>query len=262
MYSILSELLEDKKDGAVFTCFGLTHWIFIFLVLGAIALSVVLLREKGQDTRDRVARCFGNAAFFLYVADFFLMPFAYGEIDIDKLPFHACTGMCVMCFLSNHNRFLSKYRLNFALLGLMANLCYLAYPAGVMWYEIGPLSYRVLQTMTFHSCMAVYGILTVTYHYREMTLKSSFRNLPVLLLMTAWAFLGNTLYSGERGDYSHDFNWFFIKQDPFYLLPADIAPYLAPVLNYIAFFAMELLVYLICHTVAKCVGERRINKIA
>ena len=262
MYRILSELLEDRKGGTVFTCFDLTHWICIFLVLGTVALSLVLLRHKDRDTRDRITRYFGNAAFYLYVADFFLMPFAYGEIDIDKLPFHACTGMCVMCFVSNHNRFLGKYRLNFALLGLMSNLCYLAYPAGVMWYEIGPLSYRVLQTLSFHGCMAVYGILTVVYHYREMTLKSSFRNLPILLLMTAWAFIGNTLYSGERGGYSHDFNWFFIKQDPFYLLPADISPYLAPVLNYLAFFAMEFLVYLICHAVAGYVDGKKIEKIA
>ncbi len=256
MYCILSELLGDREGGQVFTCFGLSHWMVILLVVSAIALSVIFLRGKEQKTRDRVTRCFGNAAFYLYVVDFFLMPFAYGEIDVDKLPFHACTAMCVMCFVSNYHRFLSKYRLNFVLLGFISNLCYLAYPAGVMWYEIEPLSYRVLQTLAFHGCMVVYGALSVVYHYRELTLRSSLRNLPVLAAMTAWAFVGNTLYSGEYKDYSHDFNWFFIKQDPFYLLPTDIAPYLAPVLNFVAFFAMELLVYLICHTVAKHVDGR------
>lgn len=259
MYSILSHLLADREGGVIFTCFGLAHWIYILLAVGAIALSVVLLRNRDAETRDRVTKYFGNAAFALYVADFFLMPFAYGEIDVEKLPFHACTAMCVMCFLSNHSKLLGKYRLNFALLGLISNLCYLVYPAGVMWYEIHPLSYRAVQTLLFHSAMVGYGVLTCVYHYRELRLRTSPKNLLVLAGMTVWAFWGNTFYSGEGGDYSHDFNWFFLKEDPFGLLPAEIAPYLLPAVNIIAFFGMELLVYFICHAAVSWERGRRVE---
>ena len=260
MYSFLSKLLADREGGLVFACFDLAHWIYMLLSVGAILLTVFLLRKKDAKTRDRVTVYFSDAAFLLYMADFFLMPFAYGEIDIDKLPFHACTAMCVMCFLSNHNRFLSKYRLNFALFGLISNLCYLVYPAGVMWYEIHPLSYRTVQTLLFHGTMVAYGVLTTVYHHRELRLKTSPKNLLVLAGMAVWAFLGNTFYSGESGDYSRSFNWFFLQQDPFGLLSAEFAPYVLPAINILAFFGMELIVYLICHAVTRWEIGRNLRK--
>lgn len=82
---------------------------------------------------------FLHIAFGLYIADFFLMPFACGRIDIEKLPFHICTAMCVACFISRHNRHLRKYSLHFALLGFLSNLVYLIYPDGVMG---GPVRYN------------------------------------------------------------------------------------------------------------------------
>jgi hypothetical protein len=63
--------------------------------------------------------------------------------------------------------------------------------------------------------------------------------------MTVWALIGNLLYNGEAGEYSHFFNWFFVIRDPFYILPASIAPFIMPFVNIGLFFGVEMLVYLI-----------------
>lgn len=245
VYSLMNGLLSDKKGGPVFACFDVWHFCYIALFIVIAAAVVCALKNRSALARIRASRFFINAAFGVYIADFFLMPFAYGEIDIEKLPFHVCTAMCVMCFLSNRIRFLEKYKWNFALLGFISNLVYLIYPAGVMWHQVHPLSYRVVQTLTFHGLMTVYGLLVLAFESDGANPKKCYRDLTVLAGMTAWAMLGNLLYNGETQEYSHFFNWFFVVRDPFYVLPQNIAPFVMPFLNVAVFFAVEMIVYLI-----------------
>ena len=240
MYAYLHGLLSDRKGGEIFTVFGLWHLGYIFLTIAVIAVMILLLRKKDQAAKDKVVREFIDAAFGLYVADFFLMPFAYEEIDIEKLPFHICTAMCVMCFLSTRVRRLEPYRIHFALLGFLSNLVYLIYPAGVMWHAVHPLTYRVVQTLTFHGVMTVYGCLALIFDEEGVTFRRCRRDLAVIAAMTLWALLGNTLYRGAAGKYDNDFNWFFVEADPFGLLDKSIAPYVSPFLNIAIFFAVEL----------------------
>ena len=132
-----------------------------------------------------------------------------------------------------------KYRSSFALLGLISNLVYLIYPAGVMWHQVHPLSYRVIQTLTFHGCMTVFGVLALAFDREK---QQPLRDLAVLTAMTIWAVLGNYLYNGEADGYSHVFNWFFVVRDPFGLLPATLAPYVMPFVNIAVFFLVEILI--------------------
>ena len=132
MYDFLCGLLSDKKGGIVFNCFGIWHLIFVgFFVIPAVLITL-FLKGKSLDKKKKVTDLFINISFGLYVADFFLMPLAYGEIDVEKLPFHACTAMCVLCFVCRYNKFLGRYKNCFAALGFVSNLVYLIYPAGVM----------------------------------------------------------------------------------------------------------------------------------
>lgn len=249
MYSFLHHILSDKKGGAVFTCFGGWHFIYIFLALGAAAVLLWRLKGCSRDQKLRTARTVGTVAFGLYVADFFLMPLAYGEIDIEKLPFHACTAMCVICFLSHRIACLERHRPSFALLAFLSNFVYLIYPAGVMWHRVGPLSYRVVQTLLFHGIMTVYGILMLACEGERLRFRTCWRELTTLLAMTLWAMLGNRMYNGESEGYSHFFNWFFVVRDPFYLLPEGVAPFVMPFLNIMVFFVAEMLVYLVLHRI-------------
>lgn len=252
MYNILHKLLADKTDGVTFKCFDLLHICFIIFFVAAAILLCLYLKNKNDEQRKKTANIAVGIAFGLYVAELFLMPFAYGEIDIDKLPFHVCTTMCVMCFWSRHNAFLGKFRLQFALLGFLSNLTYLVYPAGMMWLDIHPMSYRVVQTLIFHGVMMIYGLLVLVYENQEFTWKKIYKDFGVIAAMTAWARLGNALYSNGENDY----NWFFVNQDPFKVFPANIAPYIMPFLNIAIFFAVELLVYLI---LSKASAQRKVR---
>ncbi len=245
MYGFFHGLLADKKGGMIFTLFG--GWHFFYLVLTVITAAAVLLftKDKGQKTKDRIAGLFLDLAFGLYLADFFLMPLAYGEIDIEKLPFHVCTATCVACFLSTRVKFLEKYRTSIVKLGFLSNLVYLIYPAGVMWHAVGPLSYRVIQTLLFHCLMTVFGFLTLAFDRGEKKRGKHVRDLTVIVCMTVWAVIGNYVYNGTAGDDTRFYNWFFVVRDPFYLLPEKIAPFVMPFLNAALFFAVEKLVDLV-----------------
>lgn len=259
MYNFLQNLLSDKKGGQIFTLFSSWHYFYIALTVVAIVAVFICFKNKDIKFQGRASRTLINIAFGIYIADFFLMPLAYGEIDIEKLPFHACTAMCVLCFLSYRISFLEKYRTSFVLLGFISNLVYLIYPAGVMWHAVHPLSYRVIQTLLFHSIMTAYGFITLIYEREKIQFKGWYRDLAVISLMTAWALLGNYAYNGESEGYSHFFNWFFVVCDPFYLLPEGIAPFVMPFLNIAIFFAAEMLVYLLI-TLIKNISQRKFNK--
>ena len=212
---------------------------------GVLVALIVFLKKKSEDVKLRAIDISLNIAFGLYILDFFLMPFAYGEIDLEKLPFHICTAMCVMSFLSRHNKFLYKFRFQFAILGFISNFVYFIYPAGVGWYQIHPLSYRVIQTLLFHGVMMMYGLFVILFEIKDLKWKDCWKELIVLICMTLWALLGNILYNGAVGEYFHNFNWFFVLQDPFYLLPKEVAPFVMPFVTPLAFFLVDLLVYAI-----------------
>ncbi len=243
MYAYISELLSDKKGSYIFSCLGLWHFCYIFVLIAIITATIFYVKKNGKNAQQKMIAFFINGAFSLYIADFFLMPFAYGKIDIEKLPFHICTAMCVMCFWSRHNAFLQRFRQQFALLGFISNLIYFVYPAGLMWYQVHPLSYRVLQTLLFHGFMAIYGLLVLIFEDIKFDRITRRKDFAVIVAMTLWALFGNALYTGESWGQSNNFNWFFVTQDPFYLFPEHIARYIMPPLNIGLFFAVDMLIY-------------------
>jgi len=257
MYELLSKLLSDHSSSSPFTVFGLWHLIYLVVIFGGIFLLLFCLKNKSAAIKQRAIILSANYAFGLYITDFFLMPFAYGEIDLEKLPFHICTAMCVLCFLSRHTIFFGKFKQQFALLGLVSNLIYVVYPAGVGWYQIHPLSYRVIQTLLFHGLMTAYGLLVLAFDDVQLKWKHCYKDLAVIVAMTLWALLGNALYNGTVGGYSHYFNWFFVTQDPFYLLPENIAPYIMPPVMILVMFVAVLLTYSACFGIKKLFRLKR-----
>ena len=251
MHDFFTSLLSDKKDGLIFQCFGLPHIAYIGFFLGLAVTLYFWLRNQDAAKRQKWTGAMLNIALGLYAADFFLMPLAYGEINIEKLPFHVCTTMCVTCFLSRHNRFFGKFRLQLAALGFVSNLVYLIYPAGVMWYGVHPLSYRAFQTLVFHGFMMVYGFLVLTFEAEEFSWRKFYRDAGVILAMTLWAMLGNWIYNSE----TQVFNWFFVVQDPFAMFPGDLSPWIMPPLNFVLFLTAELLVYWLFAQLRRCNGR-------
>ena len=151
-----------------------------------------------------------------------------------------CTVSCVLCFLSRHNKFFNKYKLQFAVIGLIGNIIYVIYPAGIGWYQITPYSYRVIQTLLYHGLMTLYGVLTLAYDDEELKWKNCYKELIVIVLLVLWAMLGNAVYNSDLRIY----NWFFVIQDPFYILPKGIACFVMPFIIAITIFIGNILVYL------------------
>ena len=241
MYMILQNLLSDRKSGPIFACFGPYHLIYLALIFGVILAVILLLKNKSAAAKSRAVTAALYTAAGLYAADFFLMPFAYGGIDVEKLPFHACTATCVLCVLARHNHFLGRFKDQFILLGLLTNLIYVLYPAGVGWYLVHPLSYRVWQTLLYHGAMTAFGLFSLCFGEVRPAWKKCPRDLGFLCVMTAWAWVGNALYNGLGGRF---FNWFFVVRDPFYILPETVAPFVMPLVMVAVMFFGETLIYL------------------
>ena len=83
LYPVLNQFLADKKGDEIFTCFSLWHWAYIIFALACIVAVILTLRGKKQETKDRVLSVLCAVPLALYMADFFLMPLAYGAIDVD-----------------------------------------------------------------------------------------------------------------------------------------------------------------------------------
>lgn len=240
MYSHLQKWLGDRSGAAVFTCFGVWHFLYLILIFGGILSVVLLFRNKTEAVKKRVISISLGIALGLYIADFFLMPFAYGEIDPEKLPFHACTATCVLCALSRKWQPLRRFLPQLLLLGLLSNLIYVIYPAGVGWYGVHPLCYRVWQTLLYHGAMTAFGVFALAFGEIRLNWRKWPLDLALLCIMSLWALLGNALYNGLNGRF---FNWLFVVRDPFYVLPAEIAPFVMPFLIPLALLGGEMILH-------------------
>jgi hypothetical protein len=226
LFDILRNLLSDRSEGELFTCFGKWHIALMVAVVIAIAIFCYLMKKRDTDFRKRMLDRVCGAAFGLYMLDFFCMPFAYGAIEIEKLPFHACTFTCVMCFLSRNNKFFAEMRRPVTVIGFISNLCYLVYPAGIMWCQVEPFTYRAIQTLGFHALMVIYTFLAFVFDKDiKFDWKKIYEELLILCFMVLWAMIGNHTYSGAYPDYAREFNWFFTRNDPFGLFPSEFAPF-------------------------------------
>ena len=241
MYQFMHELLSDKKSGVfTFKAFSFCHLLYLAIIIGGIALTIYLYKNKSQEQKVKVIDYTVIFALGLYICDFFLMPFSYGYIDIDKLPFHLCTSMSIMCLLARRTKVFAKFKTSFSVMGLIGALMYLSYPAGVS--EADGYSYRIIQTVIYHGFMLAQGIFAIAFKDLELGTKNLKYDFITVSCLVVWAFLGNSLYSGVLTEvcecvencphvinvYEHDFNWFFVKHDALYIISDEIDVYFAP----------------------------------
>ena len=118
-----------------------------------------------------------------------------------------------------------------------------------MWYNVHPLSYRALQTLFFHGVMAAYGFFAFAFDKDIVfDFKKIFKHdLTILTLMIIWALIGCYSYTGNYGGYNQYYNWFFVRTDPFGILP----PYIAPFVTLLAFLLADVVIRFICLSIKK-----------
>ena len=250
MYDFMKELLKDKRDGYIFKCFDIYHIVFLVILVSTIVILLSLFKNKSDSAKNKLINCSVGTAFGIYLAGFFLMPFAYGEISIEKLPFHACTLTCLLCFLSRYNKFLGKFKKSFTIIGFISNFVYAVYPAGITWWQVHPLSYRSVETLLFHGAMVAYAVFAISFD-KDIVFdwKKLFKHdFVILVLMIIWALFGSYSYTGNYNGNIQYYNWFFVKTDPFEILP----PYVAPFATLFAFLLADIVIHFIYFEIKKC----------
>lgn len=207
MINILKSLLNDHVTEGImsFRIFHGWHILYLVLILGSIIALSFILKNKSEKVKNLAIAITINTAFTLYMLDFFLMPFAYGYIGIDKLPFHICTLSCLLCFACRHNKFLAKFKTQFIMLGLIGNLIYIHYPAVLDQYNVHAFSYRAVQTLLFHGAMAAHGIFSLVFGHIKLEWKYCYKEAIAICLLVVWSLLGNMLYSNIASEFKSNF---------------------------------------------------------
>ena len=255
MYDFISGILSNEEGNAVLDIFGIWHIFYLLIIFLGIIFVIFLFRKKEEKIKKRVINITINSVFLLYILDFFLMPFSYGYIDVDKLPFHICTLMGLMTFVARNNKYFSRFTPQFTLLGLIGALMYITYPSGVADGEVYAFSYRIVQTMLYHGLLVAHGVFSLAFGDVKLEWKMIYRELIVISIIAVIAVVANNVYSGELGE----FNWFFVSNDPFGLFPESISGYVMPFVMIAVIFIMNVLIYLIYFGFLKLFENKRIN---
>lgn len=246
MFDLMKLIFGDKTTGTFsFKPFSLCHIIYLAAIIVAIVVLIYCFRNKNKDFKFKVVDITVNIAFALYMADFFFMPLSQNKIAVDKLPFHLCTLMSILCFLSRRTKFFAKFKNSFTLLGLIGALMYLVYPAGVRTgsgdYFDG-YTYRIIQTVLYHGLMVAQGVFAIAFGDVKLEWKTFKYDVIIILCITVWAMFGNLVYTGEVYQecgcvegctelieiYSEELNWFFVRHDALYIFPDEYDGYFAP----------------------------------
>ncbi len=253
MYQFLHNILQDQTYEPRFTMYDPWHILYLVLLFASIGLTVLLLRKRDTHVKKKAIAWSLNIAFSLYMADLFIMPFSQGCIDVDKLPFHICTLMSILCFFSRHNEFMGRFQSTFALMGLIGGLIYVFCPSGVATGEVSIFCYRILQTLTFHGLMIGYGVYSIAFDDIKFRLRDCGRDALIIAITIVWALIGNNLYEGLEG---RTFNWCFVSSDPLGIIPQSVAMYVMPFVVFSIIFFSTLLIRLFYHIIRKKIANK------
>lgn len=240
--------MSHFNTGIKITAFSIPHLVYLVLIIGGIVLAWHVLRQKTEQTKEKALRFLAYAVVISYLSDFFVHEFVYGEMNMDKLPFHICTVLCPLAAIAQFNRKGHKIAEPVAILAILAPLMYLAYPASIGDGE--PWCYQAVQTMFYHGMLMAWGVLTLALGRVKPVLCNCWKCAVLLVAITLWAKLGNVLL---------EHNWFFLNEDAFYIgLVANgvIPKWLLMIVNPVVFFLAVLAVYGVVALIRKAAGKK------
>jgi uncharacterized membrane protein YwaF len=240
--------MSHFDSGIKVTAFSIPHFVYMFLIFGGIFLAWKLLHKKSPEKKEQALRFLAYALALSYFSDFFVHDFVYGEMNMDKLPFHVCTVLCPLMLVAQFNRNGHKIIEPVTVLAVLGPMMYLCYPASIGDGE--PWCYQAVQTMFFHGVLLAWGVLNLALGKVRLNWKNCWKCAVVLVGITLWAKLGNVLL---------EHNWFFLNEDALYigLVSGGVIPkWSLMIINPIVFFLAVLLVYAIAYPLQKKIRER------
>ena len=222
MREFLLNLFGTDEGSIEITLFSIWHILYFVLIVGGTIGSCFLLRNKSDETKDKVRNMLADLVIGIYLGDFFIQPFMSSDysMNVDKLPFHICTLMGIVVPFVQFNKKFEKIREPITCLSLVASLMYITYPGSALG-GVAPFCYKVVQTFVFHGLLFSYGYLSVATNSVKLEFKNIWKELCVLVVIALWAGLGNTLYSSSE----HHYDWFFITGSTFPFVPKGLMPF-------------------------------------
>lgn len=241
MTDFLKKIFGWKVGKISIELFSVWHFLYIFLIVGFIVGGVFLLKNKPQKTKEKTLKIMIVTTLVLYIADFMLQPFVTSDftIDIDKLPFHICT---LMCIVSTFAQFSNKGWLKeiAVTLSMAGSLMYLLYPGSALG-GVSPWCYKVIQTMLYHGLLLAWGVLSLTTGEVKLQVKNMWQPLIAVICVALWAGLGNICFNG--GD--HHYDWFFLTGSTFPFIPKWLMPFVVVVAVYGVISCFYLIYWLV-----------------
>ncbi len=245
---IIRPVSSTTKIDLEITLFSVWHFLYIFLILGAIFLGAYLLKNKSKEIRRGVLSTISTLIVVTYLGDFFVHPFVYGEMNIDKLPFHICTVLCPIIAFTQFNKKFEKLKEPVTVLAIVAPLMYITYPGSALG-GVSPWDYVVVQTFLYHGLVLAWGVLRLTTQETEFAYKNVWQALIMICCIALWAGLGNVIYNNFT---DHHFDWFFLTGSTFPFVPTPLMP-LAVIA---AVFGMVNIIYGIYYGVKRYLNKK------
>ncbi len=255
MRNFFFKILSDNPTGssAIIESFNVWHILYVVIILGGVIGGAFLLKNKSMEKKAKVLRILAIALAVSYFSDWFLHDFVYSDdgvtgagLNMDKLPFHICTVMCPIILFTQFNKRCQKFIEPVAALAIVAPLMYITYPSSGVGGE--PWCYRTVQTMFFHGVELAWGFLAVACGLTKLRWKNIWKAAVVLAGIAVWAKLGNILL---------EYNWFFLREDPFGI---GLKPYILIFAVPMAIFAMVALIYSINYGVLAIIRKMEEKK--
>lgn len=258
MRNLFFKLFSDTPfgSGIEIRSFNIWHILYLIVIIGGMIGAAFLLKNKTSETKEKVLKTLAFLLIFSYITDYFVHDFVYadyneatgeytrGGLNMDKLPFHVCTAMGVIVAFTQFSKRLDRFLEPIAALAIVAPMMYLVYPSTGVGGE--PWCYRVVQTMFFHGLEMAWGFLTVATGKTKLRWKNIWQTECLLICITLWAKLGATML---------EYNWFFLRENPFGIAALD-KPWLLPIVVPTAIFAIVAAVYGINSGVLSLMNKR------
>ena len=254
MRELFFKLFSDTpfQCGVEIQSFNIWHILYVLLVIGGSIWFAFFLKNKKVETREKVLGTLVWALVISYLSDYFVHDFVYADyengeyiragLNMDKLPFHICTVLCPIIAFTHYNKHFQKFIEPVAALAIVAPLMYITYPSTGVGGE--PWCYRTVQTMFFHGVEFAWGFLSVATGKTKFKFKNIWKAAVMLVGIAAWAKLGCTML---------EYNWFFLRYDPFGIgLPEWSLIFLVP----LSIFAMVALIYSIYYGVVAIIHKK------
>ncbi len=230
-------LFSNTYSGVSFTWMSWWHLAYLIGVFGTTAFAVWRFTKHNHVKTPKMIRALACLIPTVYVADFFLMPFASDNagIQVIKLPFHICTLLAVLIPFAQFNSHVSMWREAITVLSVTCSCLFLLYP-GTALGNYDPWCYLVFQTFSYHGLMFLWGMLTIVSKSVTLTYACLKRVAIVIVGVIMWASFGNAAYT--HGGMVYD--WFMLTGRS---LPVRFPPAIQSILPFILPFVVFAVVF-------------------